>query len=245
MPSRTATIVPASSAWPSAPAPSATIDSPKAMMTISPWRSAMWPASTFQPSTPKRKSPPTSITIARIQQAVRTGPSTMPGDQQQQRGRQHRARQAADHEGQLRVVAAEDHVGADVQHPHDRVGDAEGQRVMAERVRHGDRHDEHPARGGEERDAKQPFVGPRRVAQPGKRRPRPPDHDEDRHALEQAHPVRVGGDEAGDLRDREDEDEVEEELQRGDALLGLGRRRRALGDGQRVGHAVTCSGRSE
>ena len=43
---------PASSGMPCAPTPSATIDSPSAMMMISPKRSAKWPACTRQPSTP-------------------------------------------------------------------------------------------------------------------------------------------------------------------------------------------------
>lgn len=58
MPSSAAVIRPASSFRPPAPTPSATIDSPSAMMTISPWRSAKCLAATRQPSTPRTISPP-------------------------------------------------------------------------------------------------------------------------------------------------------------------------------------------
>jgi len=166
-----------------------------------------------------------------------------PGEDEQQRDGQHRACEAADDVGQARVLAAEEDVGADVQDAHDGVGDAEGQRVAAERVRHGDGGDQHRRRGGEERDAEQAVVGGRLVAEPGVGGPGPPDDDQDRHALEQARPGGLGGEEGGDLRDREDEDEVEEELQGGDALLGLGLGERLVGDGQHLGHGVVrCSG---
>ncbi len=36
------------------PAPITTIDSPSAMITIAPWRSAKWPGTSFQPSAPNR-----------------------------------------------------------------------------------------------------------------------------------------------------------------------------------------------
>ena len=39
---------------PAAPTPIATIDSPRAMMMIRPWRSAKWPGTSFQPSEPKK-----------------------------------------------------------------------------------------------------------------------------------------------------------------------------------------------
>ena len=44
----------AKSSTPAAPIPIATIDSPRAMITISPWRSAKWPGTSFQPSEPKK-----------------------------------------------------------------------------------------------------------------------------------------------------------------------------------------------
>ena len=58
IPSSAATITRGRARAPPAPTPSETIDSPSAMMTISPWRSAKCAGSTRQPSTPRSASPP-------------------------------------------------------------------------------------------------------------------------------------------------------------------------------------------
>ena len=64
-----------------------------------------------------------------------------------------------------------------------------------------------------------PFLGVDRVRQPGVGGPRPPEHPEHEQALDEAGPGRVLDDEPGHLREREDEDQVEEELERRHPLL--------------------------
>ena len=56
----TAATTPPTSSPASAPIPIATIDSPSATMTMSPWRSAKCSGSSFQPSAPKSAGPPIS-----------------------------------------------------------------------------------------------------------------------------------------------------------------------------------------
>ena len=60
----------------SAPTPMATIDSPRAMITIRPWRSAKWCGTSFQPSDPNRYGPSMSSASAAIQSASCASPST-------------------------------------------------------------------------------------------------------------------------------------------------------------------------
>ena len=74
MPSTAAATTPASTP-PSAPTPIATIDSPRAMIRISPWRSAKCPGTSFQPSEPKRYGPPMSQRSASAQSAPCSAPS--------------------------------------------------------------------------------------------------------------------------------------------------------------------------
>ena len=68
----------------------------------------------------------------------------------------------------------------------------------------------------EQPDPGDPVVGVQGVGEPGVAGPRPPDRRQHQHPLAEALPGRVGGHQAGDLGEREDEDEVEEELERGD-----------------------------
>jgi hypothetical protein len=53
----------------------ATIDSPSAMMTISPWRSAKWPGTSFHPSDPNTYGSPMSSASASAHNAPCAGPS--------------------------------------------------------------------------------------------------------------------------------------------------------------------------
>jgi hypothetical protein len=158
------------------------------------------------------------------------------GHDDQHGGRQHRGGHPHDDVAQLRIAARDDRVGPEMQHPHRQVGDPEDHPVVAERARHGQRRDEHRAHGRQQHDAHGALVGPRGVAQPHVGLPRPPQRGEDGEPLDEARPRRVGRDEPRDLRDREDEDEVEEELERRDLLLDVdGLVLHAVGDGA---HAV-------
>ena len=62
------------------PTPRATIDSPRAMSTISPWRSAKWAGSRCQPSDPNRNGTAMSTTSATAHSAPCTQPSQNAGD---------------------------------------------------------------------------------------------------------------------------------------------------------------------
>ena len=73
-PSTAATTTPAPTSAPT-PAPIATIDSPSAMITISPWRSEKWAGMSFQPSAPNRYGPPMSSAIASTHNPPCRGPS--------------------------------------------------------------------------------------------------------------------------------------------------------------------------
>ena len=66
------------SAIPSTPTPMATMDSPRAMITISPKRSAKCAGDTRKPRTPKTYGPEKSIARAATQSTSRAGPSTRP-----------------------------------------------------------------------------------------------------------------------------------------------------------------------
>ena len=74
MPSTAAATMPAST-WASAPMPIATIDSPSAMMKISPWRSAKCPGTSLHPAGSITSGPPMSSASARAQRPPCSAPS--------------------------------------------------------------------------------------------------------------------------------------------------------------------------
>ena len=121
------------------------------------------------------------------------------------------------HSGVVGGVAVEQDVGrAD-----DEVGRREQQRVIAECVRDRERDHEHRSHRDEHHQAHVVPLGVERVREPRVRHPRPPHDGEDQEPARERLPGRVLGDVGGDLRDRKDEDEVEEQLQRAHPLLGF------------------------
>jgi hypothetical protein len=88
---------------------------------------------------------------------------------------------------------------------------------------------EQPGHRREYRDADDALLGIDRARQPRVADPRPPQGAEHEQALGQARPRRLVGHERGALREREDEDEVEEELERRDVRLFAQRRLEAAG----------------
>ena len=104
--------------------------------------------------------------------------------------------------------------------PDERVCAREDEGVVAEDVRHRNGGDQHRAHRGEHRDPHRAFLRVDRVRQPRVRGPRPPEHSQHQQPLDDARPGRVLDDQARHLRDRKHEDEVEEELERRDPLLG-------------------------
>jgi hypothetical protein len=117
-----------------------------------------------------------------------------------------------------------------MQQPDEQIRGAEEHGVVSERAGDGEGSAEHRAHCAENRQPDAAFVDVRRARQPGVGNPRPPERGEDEQSAQDSTPRRVVREQARDLRDREDEDQVEEELERGDLMLGVGR---AVG----VGHA--------
>ena len=127
--------IPAST-FASAPTPIATIDSPSAMMMISPWRSAKWCGASFQPSAPKKYGP------AHVEQQ-RDAPTARPAARRRRTRRRRAGRRRSPCSiarpttdlrncGSSRLASRN---SADVRDAHDRVGEREDQRVVVERVR--------------------------------------------------------------------------------------------------------------
>ena len=104
---------------------------------------------------------------------------------------------------------------------HDQEGDPENDAVTAERVGDGQRSDEHRRHRNQHRSPYRTDTGIDGVGQPGVGRPRPPERAEDQQAVPEPAPGRIVRQNRRDLREPEDEDEVEEELERRDALLAL------------------------
>ncbi len=141
------------------------------------------------------------------------------GDEQED-DRDERARgEARDRGEEVAVASPGDGVEREVRDTHDRVRAREDERVVAEHVRDGERRHEHRDHGAEHHDPDLALLGIDGVRQPGVGGPRPPEDAEHDEALREPGPGRVAADQRGDLREREDEDEVEEELERSDTLL--------------------------
>lgn len=135
-----------------------------------------------------------------------------------ERRRGHHAQNGAE---QIRVSLARDRVEHEVEKADGEVREPEQHAVGVEGLRDGERDEQHGAHRPEHGQAHGALLGVERVGEPGVRRPRPPERGEDEQPAAEPLPGGVGRHEAGDLRDGEDEDEVEEELERSDALLAL------------------------
>jgi hypothetical protein len=121
----------------------------------------------------------------------------------------------------------------------DEVSDTEQHGVVSERARHRQGDAEHRGHRSEHRQPDATLVHVHRARQPCVDTPRPPERREDEHPAEDATPRRVVCEEARDLGDREDEGQVEEELERRDLVLVIVLER-ALG----FGHALTLPSRA-
>ena len=208
---------------PAAPTPMATIDSPRAMMMISPWRSTKCAG---------REPPPPPASDQRAEVVDRQG-----GDPQRRARPAHRrswrpraarlrARRRARIGGrrrELRIAAAGDRVEDEVERADEEIRDTEDEGIDAERRRASRGDDEHRRRRGEDGQADGAFFRIEGVRQPRIGRPCPPQRREQQQPADQPLPGFVFREEAGDLGDGEDEDEVEEQLERRDPLLALDR----------------------
>jgi hypothetical protein len=139
-----------------------------------------------------------------------------------QRRAQQRPRREAEHGGeQVAVPASREGVEREMHRDDDEEGCTEEHTLVVEHVRHYERRDEHRDQRDEQRRADDALLGVDGVRQPGVGRPHPPERGEHEHAAADPCERRVVGEQRRDLREREHEDEVEEELARRNAVLVL------------------------
>ena len=117
------------------------------------------------------------------------------------------------------IVANDDGGQDEVEQAHEEVRNAEQHGVVSERAWHRQGDAEHRGHRGEHRQADATLVDIHRARQPRVDAPRPPERREHEHSAEDSTPRRVVREHDRDLGDREHEDQVEEELERGDLML--------------------------
>ena len=112
-------------------------------------------------------------------------------------------------------------VHACVQHDDDDVADPEGQALALVRRRDRESNHEEPTHPAEQEEAKPQEIRRDGVRQPGVAVVHPPDHREHHDHLQRRLRAAARHENARQLRDREDEDEVEEELERRDTRAAV------------------------
>ena len=142
-------------------------------------------------------------------------------DDEERGADQGRGREPKDRAAAFGIVASHDPGENEVEHADEEVRDREQQRVVPEGAGNREGDEEHRPGRGEHDESDTTFVDIGRARQPGVGLPRPPDRGEDEHPAENAGPRRVVGEQLCDLRHREDEREVEEQLERSDLVLGV------------------------
>jgi hypothetical protein len=171
-----------------------------------------------------------------------------PGRQDQGAADEGGRRRPQDRPQEIRIAARGESEQRAVHDVDDEEGNAEQDAVIAERRRDGKRRDEHGGHRHQQRRKHNALIGIDRIRQPGIGRPRPPERCEDQQPLPEPTPRRIVQQHPRDLRERQDEDEVEEELERSDAvhctehgflLDARARTSRACHSGQRYRRATT------
>ena len=127
-----------------------------------------------------------------------------------------------DRRQQISVVACSERIQRELHDVHDQESDSEHDTVTAERVGDGQCGDEHRRHRKQHRPPDRTHFRIDRVRQPGVGGPRPPERGEDQEPVPEPAPRRIVRQHGRHLREREDEDEVEEQLERRDPLLALG-----------------------
>ena len=145
-----------------------------------------------------------------------------PGDDDQHGPDRRPDRKAEDAAQHGAVASRGEDEEDDVEQAHGEVGDAEEDTVVPEGVRHRKGDDEQRSHRAEDRQPHGALVRVDIVRQPGVAGPGPPERAEHEQSPPDAGPGRVAREHRRHLRDREHEDEVEEELERGDTLLAFG-----------------------
>ena len=166
---------------------------------------------------------------------------------EQQAGDRGRDRGDEEPPPQGAVVAGRDDVHAEVGEAHGGVAGGEHERaeettrLVLERLGDREGDDEERAHRDHHRQAQQPLVGLGLVAEPGVRRPAEPQQRHQHEPPTEPARGRVVGHQLGHLGDREDEDQVEEQLQRGDPVRLVGRPHHEGGGAQHGRQRVTGS----
>ena len=171
---------------------------------------------------PPRSGPKKPTASAASQSSGRSPPSTNPAAMMRAAPGEGRGRSPQDRRQQVSIAACSERVQREMHDVHDQEGHPEHDTVTAERVGDGQRGDEHRRHRNQHRPPHRAHAGIDGVGQPGVGRPRPPERGEDQETVPEASPRRIVRQDRRDLREREDEDEVEEQLERRDPLLALG-----------------------
>ena len=183
------------------------------------WRSAKWPGTSIHPSDPKRYGPPKSSKSASAQSAPWSAPSVRPAATMIATAIAVLAARPFTEWRRLGVVPACEREQRELHEAHDPVGAGEEQRRVVERLRHAEGDDEQRGHRDEDRDPDDPFLRIDHARQPRVADPRPPEQAEHEEAPGEPLPGRVGRHQRRALGEREHEDEIEEQLERQDALL--------------------------
>ena len=143
------------------------------------------------------------------------------GGHDQTRANDRRGSDPQDRRQQVGVAASRQRVQRDVHDLHDEERNPEDDAVAPERVRDGQRGDEHRAHRDQHRSGHRAHTRVDRVRQPRVACPGPPERGEDEQTVAEPSPRRVVRKQRRDLREPEDEHEVEEELERRNSALVL------------------------
>ena len=185
---------------------------------ISPWRSAKCAGESFHPCEPNTNGPPMSSSSASAHTAPCANPSRNDAPIEQpdpDRGADRETRHRAP---QLGIVAAREHEQHDLSDPDHAVRERELERESAERLGHAQRHDQQRRHRAEDRDPHPRPPRGRRRSSATRTRPTTTTALRARASPERDPPRWVVRHQGRALGDREDEDEVEEQLERHHSL---------------------------
>ncbi len=124
----------------------------------------------------------------------------------------------------FRGAGSVSHIEHELHRPDEEVGAAEQDAAVAEGLGDAQGDDQHAAHRGEHAEAIQVLIGIDAVGEPSVGAPGPPDGGEDEQPFAEPRPPRVVRHLERHLGEREDEDQVEEELERRHPLLSRARR---------------------
>ena len=150
---------------------------------------------------------------------MRSFPLEEAGDHEQRGADGGGRREPQKHAAAVGIVASDDGGEDEMKEPDEEVGDAEQHGVVSEGARHRQADAEHRPHRGEHRQPDAALVDVQCARQPRVQGPCPPERREDEHPAEHSTPGRVVREQARDLGDREHEDQIEEQFERGDLVL--------------------------